>query len=83
MFNLCYLFWGITDEIDKANNPFMIHVSHPLFSTRNFVLHPGFPSRLNYVTTPHQRNMSQNTASFLQATVLGVLLSLFSIYFLV
>lgn len=52
MFNLCYLFWGIINEIDKANYPFMIHVSHPLFSTRNFVLHPGFPSRLNYVTTP-------------------------------
>ena len=46
--------WNITDEIDKANPPFVIHVSHLLFSTRYFVSHPGFPSRLNYVTTPHQ-----------------------------
>lgn len=75
--------WDITDEIDKVNYPFMIHVSHLLFSTRNFVLHPDFPSRLNYVTTPHQWNISQNTASFLQATVLGVLLSLFSAYLLI
>ena len=75
--------WSITDEIDKANSPFMIHVSHLLFSTRYFVSHPGFPSRLNYVTTPHQWNISKNTASFLQATVLGVLLSRFSAYLLV
>lgn len=83
MFNLCYLFWDIIDEIDKVNYPLMIHISHPLFSTRNFVLHPGFPSRLNYVTTPHQWNMSQNTESFLQVTVWEGLLSVFSIYLLV
>lgn len=44
--------WDIIDEIDKANYPLMIHISHPLFSTRNSCITPGFPSRLNYVTTP-------------------------------